>query len=151
MREYCIENEFVKQVKTAGGVAYKLNSATTNGLPDRMVLMFPGKCVFVELKAPGKVMRPLQRKRRYQLQKLGFPVFCIDRYSQIAPAIAAIKAWTPGTPFPKDIGAAIPELDIQTLPDEVVNSERVRDMSDYGETMEPEDPDQLSMFQKLDE
>lgn len=74
MREYVVENEFVKAVKKAGGVAYKLTSQTTNGLPDRLVLFFPAKTVFVELKAPGRVLRPLQRKRRYQLQKLGFPV-----------------------------------------------------------------------------
>ena len=90
MREYVVENEFVKAVRKAGGVAYKLNSLTANGLPDRLVLFFPAKTVFVELKAPGKQMRPLQRKRRYQLKKLGFPVLCIDRFSQIQPCIDAI-------------------------------------------------------------
>ena len=54
MREYIVENEFVKAVRKAGGVAYKLTSQTTNGLPDRLVLFFPGKCCFVELKSPGK-------------------------------------------------------------------------------------------------
>ena len=100
VREYVVENEFVKAVKLAGGVAYKLTSQTTNGLPDRLVLFFPAKTVFVELKAPGKMLRPLQRKRRYQLMKLGFPVLCIDRLSQIKPAIKAIMEWVPGTPFP---------------------------------------------------
>ena len=38
LREYVVENEFVKAVKAAGGVAYKLTSQTTNGLPDRLVL-----------------------------------------------------------------------------------------------------------------
>ena len=79
LREYVIENEFVKAVRAAGGVAYKLTSQTANGLPDRLVLFFPAKTVFVELKAPGKMLRPLQRKRRYQLMQLGFPVLCIDR------------------------------------------------------------------------
>ena len=81
LREYVVENEFVKAVKAAGGVAYKLTSQTANGLPDRLVLFFPAKTIFVELKAPGKMMRPLQRKRRYQLMKLGFPVLCIDNYA----------------------------------------------------------------------
>ena len=72
MREYVVENEFVKAVRKAGGVAYKLTSQTANGLPDRLVLFFPAKTVFVELKAPGKMLRPLQRKRRYQLMQLGF-------------------------------------------------------------------------------
>ena len=51
MREYVVENEFVKAVRKAGGVAYKLTSQTANGLPDRLVLFFPAKTVFVELKA----------------------------------------------------------------------------------------------------
>ena len=32
MREAVVENEFVKAVQKAGGVAYKLTSQTTNGL-----------------------------------------------------------------------------------------------------------------------
>ena len=116
MREYAVENEFVKAVKAAGGAAYKLTSQTANGLPDRLVLFFPTKTVFVELKAPGKMMRPLQRKRRYQLMKLGFPVLCIDNVIQIKPCIDAILSWTPGEPFPDGIGAKIPDLEVATLP-----------------------------------
>ena len=145
MREYVIENEFVKAVKDAGGVAYKLTSQTTNGLPDRLVLFFPAKTVFVELKAPGKMLRPLQRKRRYQLMKLGFPVLCIDQLTQIKPAIKAILAWTPGTPFPEDVGAKIPELEMATLPAEH------SDLNDYGDSLEPEDPAVLAGFFNLEE
>ena len=100
MREYVVENEFVKAVRAAGGVAYKLTSQTANGLPDRLVLFFPAKTVFVELKAPGKMLRPLQRNRRYQLMKLGFPVLCIDRPTQttllnqkIRPCWRAFLIW----------------------------------------------------------
>lgn len=142
MREYVVENEFVKAVKAAGGVAYKLTSQTANGLPDRLVLFFPAKTVFVELKAPGKMMRPLQRKRRYQLMKLGFPVLCIDKLYQIKPCIDAILAWTPGEPFPEGIGAKIPNLEVTMLPSE---------MDDFGETLEPIDPDDLAGFYELEE
>ena len=117
MRENVIEKEFVKAVRAAGGIAYKLTSQTANGLPDRLVLFFPAKTVFVELKAPGKVLRPLQIKRRCQLMKLGFPVLCIDRVSQIQPAVDAILIWTPGTPFPEGIGAKVPALEMASLPD----------------------------------
>ena len=116
MRENIIETEFVKAVQAAGGVAYKLTSQTANGLPDRLVLFFPAKTVFVELKAPGKMLRPLQRKRRSQLMGLGFPVFCVDRLEQINPVIRAIISWEPGTPFPENIGARIPEQKNITLP-----------------------------------
>ena len=147
MREYVVENEFVKAVRAAGGVAYKLTSQTANGLPDRLVLFFPAKTVFVELKAPGKQLRPLQKKRRYQLMKLGFPVLCIDRFSQIKPCIDAILSWNPGEPFPEGIGAKVPELDITTLPAEGT----LDDMDDYGDTFEPEDPSVLAGFYDLDE
>ena len=147
MREYVVENEFVKAVKAAGGVAYKLTSQTANGLPDRLVLFFPAKTIFVELKAPGKMLRPLQRKRRYQLMKLGFPVICINRLTQIKPAIQAILDWTPGTPFPDGIGAKIPDLEITALP---TDQGMLDDMDDYGETFEPEDPAVLEMFHNLD-
>ena len=142
LREYVVENEFIKAVKAADGVAYKLTSQTANGLPDRLVLFFPAKTVFVELKAPGKMMRPLQRKRRYQLMKLGFPVLCIDKLYQIRPCIDAILAWTPGEPFPEGIGAKIPDLETTTLPSE---------MDDLGETLEPIDPDELAGFYELEE
>ena len=145
MREYIVENEFVKAVRKAGGVAYKLTSQTANGLPDRLVLFFPAKTVFVELKAPGKMLRPLQIKRKHQLNKLGFPVLCIDRFSQIKPCIEAILRWTPGEPVPEGIGAKIPELEMTTLP------ERLSDMDDYGDTLEPEDPALLAEFLNLDE
>ena len=142
LREYVVENEFVKAVKAAGGVAYKLTSQTANGLPDRLVLFFPAKTIFVELKAPGKMMRPLQRKRRYQLMKLGFPVLCIDKLQQIRPCIDAILAWTPGEPFPEGIGARIPDLEMATLPS---------DMDDFGETLEPIEPKNLMEFYELEE
>lgn len=118
MRENVIETEFVKAVRNAGGIAYKLTSQTANGLPDRLVLFPVGKTIFVELKAPGKMLRPLQRKRRYQLMKLGFPVLCIDRLEQIQPCIDAILEWPPGMDFPKNIGAKISDIEIAELPQE---------------------------------
>ena len=141
MREYVVENEFVKAVKAADGVAYKLTSQTANGLPDRLVLFFPAKTVFVELKAPGKMMRPLQRKRRYQLMKLGFPVLCIEKLYQIKPCFDAILAWTAGEPFPEGIGAKIPDLERATLP---------TDMQNFGESLEPIDKDDLIEFYEIE-
>jgi Uma2 family endonuclease len=39
--------------------------------------------VFVELKAPGKSLRPLQIKRKEQLESLGFKVYIIDSYEKV--------------------------------------------------------------------
>ena len=117
MRESEVEKQFVEAVRAAGGQALKFTSQTMNGVPDRLVLLLGGKCAFVELKAPGKQMRLLQRKRRQQLETLGFPVFCVDRTEQIRPAINALLKWNPGDPIPQGIGATIPEMPVMELPE----------------------------------
>lgn len=117
MRESEVEKQFVEAVRAVGGQALKFTSQTMNGVPDRLVLLLGGKCAFVELKAPGKQMRILQRKRRQQLEALGFPVFCVDRLEQIQPAVDALLHWTPGEPIPQGIGAKIPEMPVVELPD----------------------------------
>lgn len=116
MRENEVEKAFVDAVSDAGGRALKFTSQTMNGVPDRLVLLLGGKCAFVELKAPGKQMRPLQRKRRHQLEALGFPVFCVDKIEQIQPVIKALQHWNPGDPIPTGVGAVIPELVNTELP-----------------------------------
>ena len=116
MRESEVEKRFVSAVKAVGGQALKFTSQSMNGVPDRLVLLLGGKCAFVELKAPGKQMRILQRKRRLQLEALGFPVFCVDRLEQIQPAINALLRWNPGEPIPQGIGANIPEMPEVILP-----------------------------------
>jgi hypothetical protein len=92
MREYVIEDAFRDEVARRGGLALKFTSQTMNGLPDRLVLLLGGKTAFVELKAPGKTMRPLQVKRKEQLESLGFPVFCVDGFEQILPVLDAIAS-----------------------------------------------------------
>ena len=116
MRESEVEKRFVEAVRAVGGQALKFTSQTMNGVPDRLVLLLGGKCAFVEMKAPGKQMRILQRKRRLQLEELGFPVFCVDRPEQIQPVINALLRWNPGEPIPQGIGAKIPEMPEVTLP-----------------------------------
>ena len=59
-------------------------------MPDRLVLLPHGRCAFVELKAPGKLPRPLQLKRHEQLRALGFKVFVLDNVEDIPEVINAI-------------------------------------------------------------
>ena len=90
MRESKIERALVDAVKKQGGIAFKFTSQTMNGVPDRLVLLPGGHIGFVELKAPGKQLRILQKKRKAQLETLGFPVFVVDRPEQIEETIHAI-------------------------------------------------------------
>lgn len=71
-------------------MAVKFVSPGLAGVPDRLLLLPGGKCAFVELKAPGKRLRPLQEKRKRQLEALGFRVFCIDGMEQIGGVLDAI-------------------------------------------------------------
>jgi hypothetical protein len=83
MTEKHIEQKLCTKVKAMGGIAIKINSLSMSGLPDRLVLLPGGEVIFIELKAPGKEMRPLQVKRKRQLEGLGFSVYCIDDVNQI--------------------------------------------------------------------
>ena len=87
MNEKDIESRFRKAVKDAGGLALKFVSPGYSGVPDRIVLMPRGMMCFVELNAPGKVMRPLQMRRKKQMESLGFRVYCIDSIEQIKDLI----------------------------------------------------------------
>ena len=78
MREKMIENKLKKAVKEKGGLCLKFVSPGFDGVPDRIILMPNGIIAFAELKAPGKKLRPLQERRKRQLEALGFLVFCID-------------------------------------------------------------------------
>lgn len=90
MRERQIEQKLVKAVSTVGGLALKFTSPGFDGMPDRLVLLPEGKMFFVEVKAPGKKLRPLQIKRKGQLEALGFRVYCLDNLAQIQSILLEI-------------------------------------------------------------
>ena len=91
MRESNIESKLVKAVKSMGGLAPKFVSPGLDGVPDRLVLLPGGKIAFIELKAPGKKLRPLQVRRKRQLEALGFSVYCVDGPEQIGGILDEIQ------------------------------------------------------------
>lgn len=78
MKESKIEKALKNKVEEMGGMALKFISPGMAGVPDRIVLIPKGRVVFIESKAPGKKLRPLQLKRKSQLELLGFKVYIID-------------------------------------------------------------------------
>ena len=90
MREKTIETKWVQAVRAKGGLAPKFTSPGFDGVPDRLILLPGGKVAFIELKAPGKTLRPLQVRRKRQLEALGFSVYCIDRPEQIETVLQEI-------------------------------------------------------------
>ena len=91
MTEKYIEQKLVAEVKKRGGMAPKFVSPGLDGVPDRIVLLPMGRIAFIELKAPGQKMRPIQVKRKRQLEALGFLVYCIDGIEQIGGVLDEIK------------------------------------------------------------
>lgn len=92
IRESTIEETLVKVVRKSGGLAVKLVSPGWAGAPDRLILMPGGRLAFAELKAPGHTLRPLQVRRKRQLEALGFSVYCIDQISQIGGVLDEVCA-----------------------------------------------------------
>lgn len=92
MKEKTIEKKLTNTVKAMGGISLKLVSQGFDGMPDRLVLIADGKLGFVELKAPGQMMRPLQKRRKRQLEALGFLVFCLDSIERIGGILDEIQS-----------------------------------------------------------
>lgn len=91
MLEKTIEYKLKSAVRNMGGIAFKFTAPGINGVPDRLVLLPYGKLAFIELKAPGKEMRPLQVRRKRQFEQLGFSFYCIDSAEQIGGVLDAIQ------------------------------------------------------------
>lgn len=90
MREKIIEQKLVQAVKAVHGMAPKFVSPGLDGVPDRIILLPGGRMAFAEIKAPGEKMRPLQVRRKRQLEKLGFSVYCVDGIEQIEEILKEI-------------------------------------------------------------
>lgn len=91
MREKQIEEYLRKCVKAIGGKAYKFISPGNDGVPDRLVCLPGGRVIFVELKAPGEKLRPLQSKRMTELTGLQQTVVVLDSKEEVDKFIKHIS------------------------------------------------------------
>lgn len=78
MRESQLERKARLAVERIGGKMPKWVSPGNRGVPDRLTILPGGLTVYVELKAPGKPLEPLQRKWRKDLLALGHRHYKID-------------------------------------------------------------------------
>ena len=90
MRERDIEKQLRDEDRLRGGLCEKWTSGSS-GWPDRICLFPDGKAGFVEVKAPGKKPRPLQKKRHQQLERLGYKVYVLDHTEQIGGILDGIQ------------------------------------------------------------
>ena len=92
MHERDVDRKLVREVLDRDGLALKLSCPGMDGMPDRLILLPGGRAAFAELKAPGKRPRPLQMRRKRQLETLGFRVYVIDHPDQIGGVLDEIQA-----------------------------------------------------------
>jgi hypothetical protein len=82
MKEREIEKYLVRRVKALGGEVRKVGWIGRNGAPDRVV-MLPDLCVWIELKATGKVAEPHQAREHDRMRKFGLRVEVIDSLESV--------------------------------------------------------------------
>ena len=90
INESKLERRLKREVQKVGGKALKFESPGMAGVPDRLVLLPGGKLIFVEMKAPGETLRPLQEKRAKEIRSLGFSVLHIDSIQAIEDFIRGV-------------------------------------------------------------
>jgi hypothetical protein len=83
MRESTLERKTRIAVERIGGKMPKWVSPGNNGVPDRLAILPNGVTVYVELKAPGEPLAPLQRKWRKNLLAMGHQHYKIDNEADI--------------------------------------------------------------------
>lgn len=82
MRERDIERYLIARVKALGGEVRKVKWIGRRSAPDRLVLL-PGRCYWVEIKAPGKTPTPAQKREHARLRNAGADVFVLDSHHAI--------------------------------------------------------------------
>lgn len=80
-----------KAVEAIGGLCWKFTSPGTAGVPDR-ICIHRGRVIFVELKAPGRLPRPIQRRRIQQLTDHGMDVIIVDSIKGAKEVADALRA-----------------------------------------------------------
>ena len=91
MQEREVENELREAAIEAGGITMKFVSPGMAGVPDRIVVLPGGVVAFVELKAPGKTPRILQRVTLRNLYRLGAHTATVDNVKSARRLIRLLK------------------------------------------------------------
>ncbi|MHB1651652.1 MAG: VRR-NUC domain-containing protein [Desulfitobacteriaceae bacterium] len=92
MSESKLERRLVREVERIGGRAPKWVSTGNRGVPDRLVILSGGRTIYVEMKAPGKPLEPLQVRWAKILRNLGHRVYKIDSNEDIDRFITEVSS-----------------------------------------------------------
>jgi hypothetical protein len=83
-RENVVEEELVRRVRAAGGIAEKTTVIGRRGFFDRVIVLPGGRVIFCECKRPkGGVLSPHQMSRIAQYRSLGAAVAVVSNSEDI--------------------------------------------------------------------
>ncbi|WP_208454054.1 VRR-NUC domain-containing protein [Burkholderia gladioli] len=92
MLEKTVEAYLVERVRALGGTAYKFTSPARASVPDRIVILPPGRIYFVELKRPGGKLTRGQEREHEHLRRLGADVRMLDSIGAINTFLNEVQA-----------------------------------------------------------
>ncbi|WP_208456780.1 VRR-NUC domain-containing protein [Burkholderia gladioli] len=92
MLEKTVEAYLVERVRALGGTAYKFTSPARASVPDRIVILPPGRIYFVELKRPGGKLTRGQEREHEHLRRLGADVRMLDSIGAINAFLNGVQA-----------------------------------------------------------
>jgi len=81
MAESTLQRKVIKDLRSSGWYVVKIVMSNTAGIPDTWIGK-ESKCFWIEFKAKGKKVEPLQAHRHTELIQHGFAVFVIDTWEQ---------------------------------------------------------------------
>jgi len=90
-KELSIEQHFVDEMKKAFPTAQLHKYEIRRSEPDRICLLPGGRCVFVELKRPGKDLREEQVRAAKRLHDLGFECYFADSRASVDALVQYLK------------------------------------------------------------
>lgn len=92
--EKAIERYLSECIKQMGGICLKYSNAGMVGFPDRVCQLPGGVSFWVELKSRGQEVKPIQRVRMGQLERMGHRVYVCDSKEKIDEVLATYKTQT---------------------------------------------------------
>lgn len=86
------EKKLTEALKKKGVWVEKYQNPFKGGYPDRLCI-YRGGAFWVELKAKGKKLRPLQQVRKRELELQGCKVFVVDSDDKIKEVLDYVGQW----------------------------------------------------------
>jgi hypothetical protein len=89
--EKVVEKYYCEQIKKAFPTSETFKFEVRRGEPDRISLLPGGRAIFIELKRPGKKLRPEQERSLQRKRDLGFEAYWAPTKGLVDEIISEIK------------------------------------------------------------